>query len=106
MNMTFIQARHGAQRFFRGAPQFLDLKHLAELEERFRRHCHAAIRHYQHWKRSGPVDDDLIERHYRDLEGRLLRRRAEEAARLYGIIRKDARRNFRKYIAAAMKTNA
>ncbi len=104
MNTTYLKARHGAERFLRGAPQFLELKQLAELEDQFRRHCLTTIRVYQGWKRGQAAEQDVVERHYRLLEGALLRRQAQDATRLYGIIRKDMRRSFRKYIAACLDT--
>ena len=96
--MTYIKARHGPVRFFRGAPQFLELKQLADLEAEFRLHCRDAIWVYRRWRREHAPVADLVASHYRGLEGALLRRQAEDAARLYHIIRKDMRRSFRKYI--------
>lgn len=104
MNGSYIRARHGAERLMRGTPQFLDLKQLADLEDSFRLHCRATIRAYRAWKQGFQSISDPVERHYRDLEGSLLRRQAEDAVQLYTIIRKDMRRSFRKYMAASLKT--
>lgn len=104
MNMTYIKARHGAGRFFRGAPQYLELKQLADLEHEFRMHCQTAIQIHRRWRQTHAGAIDPIACHYRAIEGALLRRQAEDAVRLYGIIRKDVRRSFRKYIAAARDT--
>ena len=95
--MTYIRARHAPSRFFRGTPQFLDLKQLADLESEFRDHCRMVITAYRRWKKRQGATDDPVAHHYRGLEGALLRRQAEDAVRLYAIIRKDMRRSFRKY---------
>lgn len=98
--MTYIKAHHGAVRFFRGAPQFIDLKQLADLESVFKKRCRQAIRHYRACRHALRKIDDPLEKHYRDLEASLARKRAEDAARLYRLIQKDNRRRFRDYIAS------
>lgn len=98
--MTYIKAHHGSVRFFRGAPQFIDLKQLADLESVFKKRCRQAIRHYQACRHALREIDDPLEKHYRDLEASLARKRAEDAARLYRLIQKDNRRRFRDYIAS------
>jgi hypothetical protein len=102
MKTTYIKAKHGAERFFRGAPQFLELKQLADLERDFRWHCRDAIRLYRAWRQRQEKMHDLVEKHYGELRGALLRRQAQDAVHLYGIIRKDVRRSFQKYIAASL----
>lgn len=104
MHTTLIKARHGAGRLIRGEPQYLDLKQLADLEARFRLHSRAAIWLYRSWKKGEGDARDPVEKHYRELEGALLRRQAEDAVRLYAIIRKDLRRSFQKYKAASGNT--
>lgn len=103
MSILYFQARHSAERFFKGEPQFIDIKHLVDLENRFRVQCRETICRYRQCKRELTVIEDLTERHYRFLEGTLLRQQAEDAARLYGLIRRDIRRSFDKYIAAAAR---
>lgn len=100
MNMTYFRAQHGPLRFFRGAPHYIELKQLADIEGRFRLHCRDAIRRYRHMRReAGPVDD-LLERHYRDLEISLQRRFAEQSVALYAMLRRDLRHHVQRYIKA------
>jgi thiazole synthase ThiGH ThiG subunit len=104
MNMIHIKARHAPSRFFRGTPQYIDLKQLADIEARFRILCREAIRQYRAMRRSVDDIDDLLECHYRSIEITLSRRRAEDAVRLYALLRRDMRRSVEKYIKAARKT--
>lgn len=100
MHMNYLRAQHGPSRFFRGTPQFIDLKQLADLEAHFRGRCRAAIRDHRSNRHAADNTDDLLERHYRTLETALSRRRAEDAVRLYGVLRRDLRRNVKRYIDA------
>lgn len=101
MHMTYLKAQHAPSRFFRGAPQFIDLKQLADLEAHFRGQCRAALRDHRASRQAADGADDLLERHYRTLATALSRRRAEDAVRLYGVMRRDLRRNVKRYIDAA-----
>lgn len=96
-----LQAHYKGRRFFRGTPQYLELKHMIDTEERFRRLCREALARYKNWKDDIAGERDPAERHYRHLEGTLLRQQAEDAVRLYGLIRRDVRRNVDQYIQRA-----
>lgn len=100
MHMTYLRAQHGPSRFFRGTPQFIDLKQLADLEAHFRGQCRIAIRDHRANRHAAGDTDDLMERHYRSLETALSRRRAEDAVRLYELLRRDLRRRVKRYIDA------
>lgn len=100
--MTYImRARHSPARFFRGAPQFIELKQIGDIEARIKDQCRAAIRSYRHSRWEVNRTDDPLERHYRSIEAALSRRHAADAVRLYALLRRDVRRSFRKYIEAA-----
>lgn len=104
MNIRYFQARHGAERFLKREPQYFEVKQLADLEDRFRVQCRDTIRRYQQCKRELQIIEDVAERHYRFLEGTLLRQQAEDAARLYGLIRRDIRRSLERYVVFVSQT--
>lgn len=63
------------------APQYMDVKALSELQERFRAQAMVAVWRLKEWRRGNKArgfEQNLIQ-----LEGALLRRQCEDAVRLY-----------------------
>jgi len=78
--------------------QIFELKQLAEIESEYKNKCRDAIREYKNWHRIQRNKTDVIEILYGNLEGIMLRRYAEEAIKVYWVIREDFRCSFKSYI--------
>lgn len=63
------------------APQYMDVKALSELQERFRAQAMVAVWRLREWRRAGMAQD--FQQNLIQLEGAMLRRQCEDAFRLY-----------------------
>jgi hypothetical protein len=81
-----------------GNLQIFELKQLADKEALYKAECRKALRRYKSWRREQAAQTDIIELLYGNLEGTLLRRRAEDMVKAYWIIRHDFRRAFKEYL--------
>jgi hypothetical protein len=79
--------------------QILDLKQLADMEDNYKKQCRRAIKDYRYWRSKHSRQTDMMALLYGNLEGIMLRRRAEDSTQAYWIIRRDFRRLFADYLA-------
>ncbi len=77
--------------------QIFDLLQLSRKENDCKQTCLATIEKYDQWKRSHKKSDVPSLFTYLHVEGRLLRRQAQDAVLLYRLIRKDRVRAFDAY---------
>lgn len=82
-----------------GGLQIFEIKQLADKEAGYKRQCLESIKQYRQWCKNHEGETDTIELLYGNLEGIMLRRRAEDMIRCYWIIRQDFRKAFREYLA-------
>lgn len=82
-----------------GSLQIFELKQLADMEAGYKRQCQQALQAYKSWRHNHADQTDTIELLYGNLEGVMLRRRAEDMIKTYWIIRQDFRRAFHEYLA-------
>lgn len=78
--------------------QIFELKQMADMEANYKTQCQQAIQAYKVWRMAHENETDVIELLYGNLEGVMLRRRAEDLINLYWTIRQDFRRGFKKYL--------
>lgn len=79
--------------------QAMDIKHLAEFENIYRRRCRLAIDMYKDWLREYKTETDIVELLYGSIEGMMLRQQAVNAVKLYWMIRMDFREALNKYLS-------
>lgn len=82
--------------------QIFDIKQLADMEATYRAHCKKAVMEYKKWEREFQEETDMLALLYGDIEGNMLRRRAEDSVGMYWMVRRDFRNWFHCYLA---KTN-
>lgn len=78
--------------FFGTKLNLLEIKQIIELEQDYKKDCMAALKSYKHWLKFYEEETDLIEVVYGDMEGKILRRRAEDLVNAYWVIRQDLRK--------------
>lgn len=83
----------------KGDLQIFELKQLADMEATYKAECLKAVRDYKTWQKAQAEQTDIIELTYGNLEGMMLRRRAEDMVQIYWILRCDFRKAFRTYLA-------
>lgn len=84
--------------------QLFDLKQMVEHEARYKKEARASIRAHKDWRRKYAQQTDMVELLYGSLEGVMMRRRAEDFARLYWLVRADLRKAMRIYMTRMQKT--
>lgn len=97
--------RHASRTFIERDLQILDLKHLAEFEAVYRRRCRLAITLYKDWQKNFHQETEALEMLYGSIEGMMIRRQAQDAVKLYWIIRQDFRTAFKTYLERMAKNN-
>lgn len=85
-----------------GNMQIFDLKQLADMEAIYKEQCQKSVAEYKDWCRTYQNETDMLALLYGDIEGKRLRRQAEDSIGIYWTIRRDFRRWFERYLA---KTN-
>ena len=106
-----IDIKRNQTQFFRdaglgGRLEIFELKQLADMEASYKARCRQSLARYKNWRRSYSQQTDLIELAYGNLEGTLLRRRAEDAVHAYWIIRRDFRVFFEEYLGYCQKNSS
>lgn len=91
---------------FSGKLEIFELKQLADMEASYKARCRHALELYKNWRRLYSQQTDMIELAYGNLEGVMLRRRAEDAVRAYWIIRRDFRGLFEEYLGYYQKNSS
>lgn len=89
-----------------GKLEIFELKQLADMEASYKANCREALALYKKWKHLYSQQTDMIELIYGNLEGVILRRRAEDAVHAYWIIRRDFRALFEEYLGHYQKKSA
>lgn len=78
--------------------QALDIKHMAEFENIYKKRCQLAISMYKSWIEDYKSETDVMELLYGSIEGMMLKQQAQDSIKLYWIVRKDFRRALEKYL--------
>lgn len=80
-------------------PQYLDIKQMGEIVQRFRARMKLSIQGFRRWKTSYAREKDEIEKAYMALEGICLRRQLGDAWMLYVKANRDYHAMRRGYLA-------
>lgn len=78
--------------------QAMDIKHMAEFESVYRQRCRLAIGMYKDWIHSYQSETDIVELLYGSIEGMMLKQQAQDAVKLYWMVRQDFRQALKKYL--------
>lgn len=92
----------GRARLVRKDVQFLDVKHLSELCERYKDRVRVAITAYRHWRAAYEVECDPIARLYGAAEGATLHRRVSDELRLWYFAHRDYHALRRAYLVKCL----
>jgi hypothetical protein len=84
--------------------QLFDLKQMVEHEARYKCSAREAIAAHRQWRKQYSQQTDMVELLYGSIEGVMLRRRAEDFARLYWLVRADLRKAMSIYMTRMQKT--
>lgn len=84
-------ARHMTEQILRRDLQFFDLKQMIEFERHYKTAARGAIGELKKWRRAYEAETDMVGLLYGSVEGVMLRRRAEDFAKLYWLVRGDVR---------------
>jgi hypothetical protein len=79
--------------------ELFEVKQMAEMEQSYKIQCQIALKDYKMWHRTYQDETDSLELFYGQLNGTLLKRRAQDAVQAYWIIRQDFRIVFDRYLA-------
>lgn len=94
-------ARHPAEQMLHRDLQFFDLKQMIEFETQYRRETRNSIRALKQWRKKYESETDMVGLLYGNIEGLMLRRRAEDFVRLYWLVRGDVREAIALYTGRA-----
>ncbi|NBX66582.1 MAG: hypothetical protein EBQ96_06260 [Proteobacteria bacterium] len=92
----------GRARLTRKDIQFIDVKHMSELCERYKAQIKANITAYRHWRAAHNVEVDSIARLYGAAEGALLHRRISDSLKLWYFAHRDYHAMRRQYLIKCM----
>lgn len=92
----------GRARMIRQDIQFMDVKHVSELCERYRERVRKQITAYRLWERAQQGQHDALAQLYGAAEGVLLHRRVSDEFRLWLIAHKDYHWMRRAYLTKLM----
>lgn len=84
-------ARHMTEQILCRDLQFFDLKQMIEFERHYKAAARAEIGELKKWRRLYEAETDMVGLLYGSIEGVMLRRRAEDFAKLYWLVRGDVR---------------
>lgn len=91
--MTFNQAIQDLHRtgicILSNNPQIIDIKEIEAVLKTYKNKCLQAIHAYKHWKKEYSQQTETVEILYGGIEGIMLRRQAEDAVKLYWVMRQD-----------------
>lgn len=93
--------RHLAEQVLRRDLQFFDLKQMIEFERQYKTAARTAIGELKAWRRAYEQETDMVGLLYGSVEGVMLRRRAEDFAKLYWLVRGDVRQAMAIYTGRA-----
>lgn len=96
----------GRARLVRKDIQFIDVKHMSELCERYKAELRRKIQSYRHWRAAHEVEVDSIARLYGAAEGALLHRGVSDGLRLWYFAHRDYHAMRRSYLIKCMGPNA
>lgn len=88
----------GRARVARFDIQFMDIKHMSELCERYRDRLRAQIVSYRMWQQAQDVQGDPLARLYGAAEGAVIHRRISDELKLWIIAHKDYHSMRREYL--------
>lgn len=96
----------GRARLERKDIQFIDVKHMSELCERYKTDVRTNIRNYRHWRAAHEVEVDSIARLYGAAEGAFLHRRVSDSLKLWYFAHRDYHAMRRQYLIKCMGPDA
>lgn len=79
--------------------QYFDMKHMADIQFRFRERVRAMVNLYRSWKRDYEAQTDDLERVYKGYEGQFIRQQLRDALKLYYTVNKDYHEMYRTYMS-------
>ncbi len=83
--------------------QFFDLKQMIEYEAHYKSAARQSIRAVKNWRRAYESETDMVGLLYGSVEGVMLRRQAEDFAKLYWLVRTDVRAAMDIYVGRTRK---
>lgn len=92
----------GRARLVRRDIQFMDVKHMSELCERYRALVRAEILGYRRWQAAQAAETDAIARLYGAAEGEVLSRRVSDRLKLWYFAHRDYHAMRRAYLVKCM----
>ncbi len=95
----------GRARLVRKDIQFIDVKHMSELCERYKAELRGHIRAYRHWRAAHEVEADSIARLYGAAEGAFFHRRVSDSLKLWYFAHRDYHAMRRAYLVKCMGPN-
>jgi hypothetical protein len=95
----------GRARLVRKDVQFIDVKHMSELCERYKRRLKKEIQLYRLWQAVYEVETDSINRLYGAIEGAALYRRVQDELKLWYCAHRDYHSMRRAYLIKCMGPN-
>lgn len=95
------QGHHMTEQMLRRDLQFFDLKQMIEFERQYKGAARSAIVDLKKWRRTYEQETDMVGLLYGSVEGVMLRRRAEDFAKLYWLVRADVRQAMAVYTGRA-----
>lgn len=98
--------RHMTEQILSRDLQFFDLKQMIEHERKYKAATRDAIGELKKWRRAYESETDMVGLLYGSVEGVMLRRRAEDFAKLYWLVRADVRQAMDIYTGRARATVA
>ncbi|MBU6236129.1 MAG: hypothetical protein KGQ41_09815, partial [Alphaproteobacteria bacterium] len=96
----------GRARLVRMDIQFIDVKHMSELCERYKAQLLEKIRQYRRWRAAHEVEVDSIARLYGAAEGALLHKSISDCLKLWYFAHRDYHAMRRAYLQKCMGPNA
>lgn len=94
--------KFGRARIARKDIQFMDVKHLSELAERYRTRARGQILAYRVWQQAQEGQNDSIARLYGAAEGAILQRQVRDAVQLWYFAHRDYHAMRRAYLIKCM----
>lgn len=85
--------------------QYLEMKQMQDILNRFRNRVRANIKHYRRWKADYESEKDQIEKVYKAYDGIFVRRQIKDAWRLYVMVNKDYHDMRRTYLSSFSRYN-
>lgn len=98
--------KFGRARLIKKEIQFMDVKHMSELCERYRGRLRRVVGEYRHWQGVHAVENDPVERLYGAVEGTALHRQVSDALKIWYFAHRDYHAMRKIYLRQCMGPDA